>query len=103
MLHFFCPYCWCELKENEKICSKCGRDISNYSLLPYDEKLLLVLNHPVKEIRKTVVHLLGLKRLPQAVYKLEKMLDEEEDPMILIEIINTLKKYRDDGGRECFK
>ena len=92
VITYFCPACWSVIKEEDKICSNCGFDLSEFHNMDYEYKLLLSLEHPVKEWRKNVVHVIGLKRLEEAVPYLDIMIDKEQDPFILIEVIDTLAK-----------
>ncbi len=46
---------------------------------------------------------MGLKRLSQAIKKLKQMLNKEEDPLILIEIINALKNIGNSEAEEILK
>lgn len=90
MMYFFCPSCWREVSEGDKVCPFCNYDLREHSLLSYEDKLILGVNHPVKDIRKTIVFLIGQKKLKKAVPELEKLFQREDDIFILIEIIRAL-------------
>jgi len=92
VIYYFCPFCWKELKDNLIICPFCKSDLRNFSSMPFEEKLIHALRHPVREIRKTAVFIIGLKKMSSAVKELEKILSYEEDPIMIIEILNSLKK-----------
>lgn len=90
MIHFFCPSCWRVISENIIICPYCHYDLRKFNALNYDDKLILSLRHPVKEIRRLIIFIIGLKKLKKAVKELERITDEEEDPIILLEIVKAL-------------
>lgn len=93
MIHFFCPSCWREISE-QIICPFCQYDLREFHKLSYEDKLIGALKHPIKEIRKTAVFIIGLKRIEKAVTELERMINEEEDPFILMEIVKALRQIK---------
>ncbi|MCX7987850.1 MAG: hypothetical protein N2647_00195 [Thermodesulfovibrio sp.] len=99
MIHFFCPSCWRGISENIVICPYCNYDLKDFNALSYDDKLILSLKHPVKEIRRLIIFIIGLKKLKKALIELERMIDYEEDPIILMEIVKTLRQINDKGSR----
>ncbi len=100
MMHFFCPCCWKEIKESDNFCPFCKYELITYSSLSYEEKLIFALKHPVKEIRRTIVFLIGMKKLTKGIKELERMLFQEEDPIISLEIIKALENI---GTKEAIK
>ncbi len=93
MVRFFCPGCWKEVDENCKICPYCGYDLSSFTSLPFEEKLLISLNHPVKEIRRRIIYFIGKKGIEKALPYFEKILEEEKDPVILFEVVDALRRF----------
>lgn len=89
---YFCPACWSVIGKDDKFCPNCGFDLSEFHNMDYEYKLLLSLEHPVKEWRKNVVYTIGLKKLEEAVPYLDIMADKEQDPFVLLEIVETLGK-----------
>lgn len=89
---YFCPACWSQINSDDQVCPNCGYNLQEYHNMDYEYKLLMALEHPVKEWRKNTVHVIGLKRLEEAVPYLDLMIDKENDPFILMEIVDTLKK-----------
>ncbi|MCX7738612.1 MAG: hypothetical protein N2Z80_04265 [Hydrogenothermaceae bacterium] len=89
---FFCPACWSQIGSSDQVCPNCGFDLEEFHKMEYEYKILMALEHPVKEWRKNTVYVIGLKRLEEAVPYLDIMIDKESDPFILIEIVDTLKK-----------
>lgn len=94
MIHFFCPSCWRSISDIVIICPYCRYDLKSYQALSYEEKLIKSLKHPIKEIKRAVIYIIGLKKLSKALAELEKMINEEEDPIILMEIANALKNIK---------
>jgi hypothetical protein len=89
---YFCPACWSVIKREDTVCPNCNFDLSEFHKMDYEYKLLLSLEHPIKEWRKNVVYTIGLKKLEEAVPYLEIMADKEQDPFVLLEIVETLGK-----------
>ncbi|MGC9188996.1 MAG: HEAT repeat domain-containing protein [Sulfurihydrogenibium sp.] len=89
---YFCPACWSVIKKEDIVCPNCGFDLREFHEMDYEYKLILSLEHPIKEWRKNVIHTIGLKRLEEAVPYLDIMVDKEQDPFVLMEIADTLAK-----------
>lgn len=89
---YFCPACWSQISSKDTVCPNCEYNLAEYHKMDYEYKLLMALEHPIKEWRKNTVHVIGLKRLEEAVPYLDIMIDKENDPFILMEIVDTLKK-----------
>ncbi|MCX8034203.1 MAG: HEAT repeat domain-containing protein [Thermodesulfovibrio sp.] len=100
MIHFFCPSCWRVISENIIICPYCHYDLRKFNTLGYDDKLILSLRHPVKEIRRLIIFIIGLKKLKKAVAEFERMIEGEDDPIILLEIVKALVKINSKEARE---
>jgi hypothetical protein len=100
MVRWFCPYCWKEVDERDRICPYCGSDLSKFSTLDYEEKLILALDSPITQNRVFAIEVLGKKKVKKAVDKLCKMLFEERDTLELIEIAIALF---DIGSKKAFE
>ena len=92
MLTFFCPNCWCETEANAVRCRHCEYDLSAYSSLPYEDKLIRALGHPIQENRLLAVQALGELRCVRALPYFAKIMEEEQDFCILRETITALRK-----------
>lgn len=103
MVHFFCPNCWREIGESNLQCPYCGFELSKFTELSYEQKLLIALRHPVKEIRRSVVFIVGEKKLEESVEFLEKIVDEEEDPIVLIEVAKALEKINTEKSEKVLE
>lgn len=103
MTKWFCPYCWYELKEEDNVCSNCGADLSGFSILSYDEKLILGLKSPITQNRMFVIYVLGKRKVSMAIYELCKMLSKEKDTYELLEIIKAMLAINREEAKKCLK
>jgi len=90
MATYFCPSCWRKVDEGAWRCPGCGSNLPEFSTLPYEEKLLLALNHPVREHRLMAVRLLGRIRSRRAAPLMQEMLNAEHDFYLLREVLEAL-------------
>lgn len=97
---FFCPNCWKEIDGKTIICSYCEYDISEYTKLSYEEKLINALRHPVRENRMMAIRLLGELRSTAALPSFAEILETEDDYYVITVIILALNKI---GNEECGK
>jgi hypothetical protein len=96
MIHF-CPSCWVEIRENVSVCPRCRYDLARYNQLPYEDKLILALQHPVKENRMLAIQLLGDLHSKSAIPVFRSILREGDDFYVIREIVRSLHKI---GGSE---
>jgi HEAT repeat protein len=96
---YWCPRCWRELPADAATCPACGYDVEQYSALPYEQKLLLALRHPVMENRMLAVQALGRRREQQAVPALQQLLEGEVDFYLLREVLEALAAIATDESR----
>lgn len=59
MLTYFCPHCWHQLTEADKICPQCGSAVDAYNQSSFEEKLIAALNHLIPENRQMAAQILG--------------------------------------------
>jgi HEAT repeat protein len=100
---FFCPGCWAETQESDVVCATCGFNLTNYARLPYEEKLILALNHPIRESCMMAIRLLGDLKSNRAVATFEAMLETEEDFYLVREIVWSLQKIGTARSREIIQ
>ncbi|AEA47524.1 HEAT repeat domain-containing protein [Archaeoglobus veneficus] len=93
MTTYFCPKCWSEFKEDFRKCPVCGYDITEYKKLPYEDRLIISLGHPVREVRMNTIRLLGHMKSEKVLPHFEKMADTE-DVFILMAIVDSLAIIR---------
>lgn len=89
---FFCPFCWEQIKEKDLVCPYCYKSLTEYAEKSYEEKLIISLKHPIKEIRRNIVFILGKKKSELAISYLEDIVFNEKDYLIVIEAIKALKQ-----------
>lgn len=95
MIHHFCLRCWAEIAEGDSSCPTCGYALQQYLELSYEEKLLLALQHPIRENRMMAIELLGRLGSRRALPEFEKMLQTESDFYLLREILYALAQIED--------
>ncbi|MCS6998405.1 MAG: HEAT repeat domain-containing protein [Aquificaceae bacterium] len=89
---YFCPACWSVVSKDDRICPNCGYDLTEFHHLPYEYKLIMALEHPVKEMKKNVIYTVGRKDLEVAIPHLEIMIARETDPLVLMEVADALSR-----------
>ncbi|MCY0866377.1 MAG: HEAT repeat domain-containing protein [Aquificaceae bacterium] len=89
---YFCPACWSVISREDVVCPNCGYDLKEFHNLPYEYKLIMALEHPVKEMKRNVIYTIGKKDLEMAIPHLEVMISKETDPIILMEIADALSR-----------
>lgn len=75
MLQYYCPNCWRELDGGEEHCPACGYDLRAFENLPYPEKLIRALYHPIPERRVMAAQILGELRYVQALPVFEHLVE----------------------------
>jgi HEAT repeat protein len=80
-------------------CAVCGYDTAEYGRLPYEEKLLLALSHPIRDNRRMAVQLLGELKSKAALPRFKAMLNTEDDFYLLREVLTALSKVGSSEGR----
>ena len=91
-MQYFCPSCWTPFAEDRLTCPVCGYDFGAYSALPYEEKLRLALNHPVREHRMMAIETLGRLRSRSAIPALGRLLATERDYYALRDVLHALAR-----------
>jgi DNA-directed RNA polymerase subunit RPC12/RpoP len=92
MITYFCPACWREIDRDAVRCPACGYDMMEHSRLPYEQKLILALRHPIRENRLIAVQLLGNLRSGDALPYFKTMLEGENDFYLLRAVLIALAK-----------
>jgi len=88
----FCPNCWVELDPAALVCNHCGYDLVQYQKLPFEQKLILALSHPIRENRMVAIQLLGDLRSTAALPAFKSILERENDYYVLREVVASLRK-----------
>ena len=79
MLTYYCPNCWIELSGDEERCPGCGYDLRAFEDLPYPEKLIRALHHPIPERRVMAAQILGELRCVEALPVFEHLVETLQD------------------------
>jgi HEAT repeat protein len=90
MITYFCPFCWNEIKETDKVCPYCHSELSGYYNKNFEEKLINALNHPERETARRAAYILGRLKSANAVKKLVELFGLTTDPYIKMEILEAL-------------
>ena len=97
---WFCPLCWHHQESPLSKCPSCGRSLEQYNALTYEEKLVQSLYHPIREQRMIAIGILGRVRYLPAIPEFARIVQEEEDPFIICEVIRALRMI---GTSECIQ
>lgn len=89
---FFCPTCWKEIKEIDRICPSCGADIVKHGNKDFEEKLINALRHRERETVRRAVYILGRRKSVQALQPLFDLFRQTDNTFLRIEILNTLNE-----------
>lgn len=100
MIHFFCPSCWRGISDKIIFCPYCQYDLRKFNSLSYEEKLIGALKHPIKEIRRLIIFIIGLKKVRKAIPEFSRIINEEEDPTVLMEIVRALRHINNKEAKE---
>jgi len=95
---FFCPFCGKQSPEDEQVCKRCGKSIEHWKDHPYEERLLLTLNHPLREHQMMAIQILGRQRYVRAVPVFEEMINAGQDVYALREIVFALSLIKTDAS-----
>lgn len=104
MITYYCPACWKTIAPHDEQCPFCGFDLGSVSDLPFEQKLIRALEHPVPEKRMLAIQILGELRSRAALPGLEKLLKTEtKDIYVLMEVVIALSKIQDPHSQELLK
>lgn len=95
---FYCPACWKEISEEERVCVRCGQAVSVWDKKSFTEKLISALSHPEPMTRDRAIHLLGERKVTQAVGALAALYRRGKNPFVQAEIIEAIGKIGGDAG-----
>lgn len=95
---FFCPVCWKEIREDDRICPHCGSAVSEHENKDFEEKLINALKHPERETVQRAVYILGKLKSVKSVRPLIKLFQQTNNTFLKIEILNTLNEVGVVGG-----
>ncbi len=94
----FCPICWKELKEINRICPFCDVDKSKDRKKDIEKKLINALRQNETEIVRKAVYILGKRQSNKAVQHLSTLYVRTNNTLLKMEIIDSLTEI---GAREA--
>lgn len=92
----FCPHCFHLAADNERTCSLCGTDISQWdsSTQDFNTRLIQALHHPVDDVRLRAIYAIGKRGVIAAANALvECALSTPADVVQGLEIISALSSW----------
>lgn len=98
---WFCPYCWQEVKEDDRICSNCGANLESFHSLDFYSKLLLGLKNPIVQKRMFVIELICRRKVRSAVQELCILFRKSSDTYELIAIADALYSIGAEESLSC--
>jgi HEAT repeat protein len=100
MITFFCPSCWGEVDEAERVCPHCGVDIpSVLDQRDYVAKLIAALSHPEPTTPVRAAWILGKLRAKSAVGSLLALVRGNADLFLKAAAVEALGQISDEGAR----
>ncbi len=72
MAEVFCPFCFMMMPAEAERCPACGGAPAEFDRLPYHERLIAALHHPLDDVRMRAIFALGKRRQPESA---EPLLD----------------------------
>ncbi len=92
-MYFYCYHCWSDFEENSDNCPKCGKGLSSFSEMKFQDKLICALDHPERLTLQRVIWIIGNLRLEQALPKLSILAEKSQDHVVLFEIVDAVVKF----------
>lgn len=100
---FFCPVCWKEIRQIDKICPFCNANLPEYENKHFEEKLINALRHPERETVQRAVYILGKRKSTHAVKSLLDLFKETNNTFLKIGILNALQEIDTPAARDCMR
>jgi HEAT repeat protein len=89
----FCPRCFADLPAGASVCPACGVDLEAWGRLPYLQRLVHALRHPLSEVRMRAIITLGWLRAEDAAPALvECALRDGRDVVEGLEVVESLSR-----------
>lgn len=100
MIAFFCPSCWGQVEETDRVCPHCGVDIQNVlDQRDYVAKLIAALTHPEATTPIRAAWILGRLRAKAAVSPLLTLLQGDADVFVKSAAVQALGQIGDESAR----
>ena len=97
---FFCPVCWKEIRQVDKICPFCNAHLPEYENKHFEEKLINALRHPERETVQRAISILGKRKSAKAVRPLLDLFKQTNNIFLKIAILNALQEVDTPEARE---
>jgi HEAT repeat protein len=97
-MHWFCPECWREVDETERLCSACGASLSELDKKSFVQKATAALRHPEPATSVRAAEILGRLKPPGAVAALIEVLKGGRDPYLLEAAARALGEIGDQAS-----
>jgi HEAT repeat protein len=101
MLTYFCPRCWNTVPEAAKWCPQCRYELTEWEQLPFTEKLLHALAHPIAENRLFAIEQLGKMKFEPAVPQLAILGERAENYYVQREALIALTRIGSPASRQA--
>ncbi len=98
MVIFYCPNCWREITQEQRVCVHCGQQISLWDEKTFTEKLISALSHPEPTTQDRAIYLLGERKATEAVSALTALYRRSGSPFLQAEIIEAIGKIGGESG-----
>lgn len=95
---FYCPNCWRELSDGQRLCALCHRAVSAWDEKTFEAKLLQAILHPEPMTQNRAVYLLGEKKSSQALGPLAELFRQTLNPFLKSEIVEAAAKIGGEGA-----
>jgi HEAT repeat protein len=97
-MQWFCPECWHEVDETDRLCSACGALLSELDKKSFAEKVMAALRHPEPATSVRAAEILGRLKSPGAVAALMEVLKGGRDPYLLEAAARALGEIGDQAS-----
>ena len=94
-MHWFCPKCWSEVSEGDRVCGACRTILEQADHRGLVEKLLAALRHPEPATAVRAATILGELKPQEAVSALADILGTSRDPYLIEAAARALGKIGD--------
>ncbi len=103
MITFYCPACWAEIAEGERVCPACGAVREVLEQRSYTQKLIAALSHPEPQTPIRAAWLLGKFGAAEAVEPLLALVRYPPDPYIQAAAVEALGRIGGPGVRDILQ
>ena len=100
IMQWHCTSCWSAVSDANDRCAHCGADPpASADAVSYAEKLLRAMEHPEPQTVRRAIWILGELGAPEAIPRLEAILDRDPDLYLTIAILDAAVRLGNAGYR----